>query len=121
MPVRGTLTKAQLGFSMPVNAPLYPRPPYLYRDASLIFFEYATDPSAAAAVLPEQVELADPPTAILAFAAYPWSSLGPYREVVHLLSVTYQGQPMRYALALYVTSDAAMASGRELEIGRAHV
>jgi acetoacetate decarboxylase len=114
MGVRGTLTKGKFGYSMPVQAPLYPSPPFLYRDASLIFFEYVTDPRIAATIVPEELELADPPTALVAFASYPWSSLGAYLEVVQILNVLYKGKPTRYAVHLYVTTDQAMGAGREV-------
>ena len=40
MAVRGTLSTAQLGFSMPPYAPLFPKPPYFYKNASLMIFKY---------------------------------------------------------------------------------
>jgi acetoacetate decarboxylase len=113
MPARGSLKKGQLGFSMPAYAPLFPKPPYFYNDATLMIFKYVTSESAARMV-PDMVELADPPTAGLVFANYPASNLGPYDEVVLYLDVVFQGRPLQYAAFLYVTSDAAMAAGREM-------
>ena len=71
------------------------------------------DPSAAS-LLPEQAELADPPTAGLVFATYPESSLGPYSEVVLFLNAVYKGKNVKYGAYLYVTTDVAMAAGREM-------
>src|SRR5262249_30987973 len=88
--------------------------PYLYRDATLMIFKYVTDPVSAARMVPEAVELADPPTAGLVFASYPSSNLGPYDEVVLYLDVVFKGQRLQYGAVLYVTSDAAMAAGREM-------
>jgi acetoacetate decarboxylase len=113
MPVRGTLTKDKLGFSMPAYAPLFPKPPYLYKNASLMVFKYVTS-DAAKRMVPDVLELADQPTAGLVFASYPSSNLGPYDEVVLFLDVLYKGKPFQFAAFLYVTSDAAMASGREM-------
>ena len=56
MGLHGTLKKEQFGFSMPVHAPLFPSPPYEYRDATLMIFEYVTDGELAARVVPEPVE-----------------------------------------------------------------
>lgn len=114
MPVPGRLTKGQFGFSMPVNAPLFPRPPYLYKGAVLMLFEYLTDAASTAALLPEQVTIDDQPKAGLVFAHYPDSSLGPYDEVVQFVECSFGGRALRYALALYVTTDIAMAAGREM-------
>jgi acetoacetate decarboxylase len=113
MSVRGTLKKGQFGFSMPPYAPLFPAPPYFYKNATLIIFKYITDGSAARMV-PDMVELADPPTAGLVFASYPSSNLGPYDEVVLYLDVIFKGRPLQFAAFLYVTTDAAMAAGREM-------
>jgi acetoacetate decarboxylase len=113
MSVRGSLKSGQLGFSMPAYAPLFPKPPYFYQNATLMIFKYATNESAARLV-PEMVELADPPTAGLVFASYPSSNLGPYDEVVLFLDVVFKGRPHQFGAFLYVTSDAAMAAGREM-------
>src|SRR5271157_2824934 len=113
MSVRGSLKKGQLGFSMPPYAPLFPKPPYFYKNATLMIFKYETDESAARMV-PDLVELADPPTAGLVFASYPSSNLGPYDEVVLFLDVVFKGRPLQFAAFLYVTTDAAMAAGREM-------
>jgi len=113
MPIRGTLTKGQLGFSMPPYAPLFPKPPYFYADATLMIFKYVTSESAARMV-PEIVDLTDPPTAGLVFASYPSSNLGPYDEVVLYLDVLFNGRPLQFAAFLYVTTDSAMAAGREM-------
>jgi acetoacetate decarboxylase len=113
MPVRGILTKQQLGFSMPAYAPLFPKPPYFYKNATLMIFKYVTD-ARAARMLPDVVELVDPPTAGLVFASYPSSNLGPYDEVVLFLDVKFKDRPFQFAAFLYVTTDSAMAAGREM-------
>ena len=113
MSVRGSLKKGQLGFSMPPYAPLFPKPPYFYKNATLMVFKYVTD-ELAARMVPDMVDLADPPTAGLVFASYPSSNLGPYDEVVLFLDVVFKGRPLQFAAFLYVTTDAAMAAGREM-------
>ena len=114
MSFSGTLTKDNLGFSMPCNAPLYPSPPYVYQDASLMIFDYITDGPSAARLLPAEAELTDPPRAGLVFASYPTSTLGAYQEVVLFLDVLYQDRSVKYGAYLYVTTDVAMAAGREM-------
>ena len=113
MSVRGSLTKGQLGFSMPAYAPLFPKPPYYYKNATLMVFKYVTDVSVAR-MIPDTVELADRPTAGLVFASYPSSNLGPYDEVVLFVDVLFNGRPFQFAAFLYVTTDAAMAAGRKM-------
>ncbi len=113
MSVRGSLKKGQFGFSMPAYAPLFPKPPYYYKNATLMVFKYVTDVSVAR-MIPDTVELADRPTAGLVFASYPSSNLGPYDEVVLFVDVLFKGRPFQFAAFLYVTTDAAMAAGREM-------
>lgn len=113
MGIRGALTKDKMGNSMPVDAPLYGRLPVLYKSVSMLIYEYVTDASAAAALLPAQLELTDPPIAMLLFAEYPWSTIGPYNEVAQALQCTYKGKPMTYAVRLHVTTDRALTMGRE--------
>lgn len=116
----GTLTQDQLGFSMPGHAPLFPAPPYEYQDASLLVFKYHTDPTSAARMLPARAALVHDPKAPgkavagLVFARYPASTLGPYLEVVQFLYCLYGQQLVQFATHLYVTTDVAMAAGREM-------
>jgi acetoacetate decarboxylase len=110
----GKLTKDQFGYCLPVDAPLYQRLPDYYKNVSMLLFDYVTDADAALALLPAELELADPPTATLVFAEYPWSTLGPYNEVAQALKCTYKGKPVYYAVRLHVTADSAMAAGREI-------
>lgn len=113
MGTTGQLTRENLSFSMPSDAPLYPPPPYHYPGATLLVVEFATEAVSAARLLPAQAELADPPIAGFALADYPDSTLGPYREAILYLHATFQGAPVQYAARFYVTTDVAMAAGRE--------
>ncbi len=116
MDLGGTLTRGRFGFSMPCNAPLYPAPPFLYEGATLLTFNYVTDPKTAVELLPavDGLELTDPPQAGLVFAQYPNSTLGAYDEFVLYLLATFRGKKVKYGAHLYVTTDTAMAAGREM-------
>ena len=65
-------------------------------------------------MVPNAMELADPPTAGLVFASYPSSTLGPYDEVVQYLDVVYEGVKYNFTTFVYVTADSAMSAGREM-------
>jgi len=110
----GKLTKDQFGYSMPPNAPLYNPFPVHYRDARVLSISYLTDLEAAAALLPSQLELSDTPVATAIFADYPWSTVGNYKEVAQVVSCTYQGRDVVYAVHFHVTTAAAMSAGREI-------
>jgi acetoacetate decarboxylase len=113
-PIQGKLTKADFGYSMPVDQPLYPAPPIEYKDSTILTYTYETDPDAAAAILPAPLCLTETPTVKMVFATYGWSSVGFYNEVVQALSCTYNGTDYVYAVRLHVTTDKAMSSGREI-------
>lgn len=114
MGLRGRLTKEQFAFTMPVDAPLYQKPPFYYKDAQLVLFKYETDAEAAASILPAPLELTDVPTATLALAEYPWTTFGPYNEAILFIRCTYRGRPMQYIAQILLTTEPPMAAGREI-------
>ena len=91
MGLQGTLTKQNLGFSMPIGcAPLPEAALHLQgREHDGLPVTSPMDRRRPGS-LPEQAELADPPTAGLVFATYPESTLGPYSEVVLFLNAVYK-------------------------------
>lgn len=97
---------------IPSIAPLYPDPPIEYRDARMIVA--FVEGSAPASVLPPLLEPTPSPTRFVVFADYPDTTIGPYREVVVLVSATHRGQPGLFCPLIYVTSDAALCAGREV-------
>jgi len=113
MGIRGTLTKERFGSSMPVNAPLFQNLPVYFRNARIALFQYVTDGEQAAELLPAALELTDPPTAVLALIEYPWTTIGPYNEAIQFLVCTHHGRAVQYVPHILVTTDVAMAGGRE--------
>jgi acetoacetate decarboxylase len=98
---------------MPVHAPFLQNLPIYFRNARLALFQYVTDGEQAAELLPTALELTDPPTAVLALIEYPWTTIGPYNEAIQFLVCTYKGRAVQYVPHILVTSDVAMAGGRE--------
>ena len=114
MPVRGTLTKQQARFLDAALRPAFP-------EAALFLQECDAD----------GVQVCHRARRwhgwCRTWSSWPtsrrpgWSSLlthratsGPYDEVVLFLDVSYKGKPFQFAAFLYVTTDAAMAAGREM-------
>jgi len=110
----GRLNKENTGFSMPVDAPLYCKPPIHYRDAESISFTYETDEEAVLDILPEGLEINSPPTATLLFIRYPFSTLGPYEETILGVHCLWQGRPRYYIAHIVLNTDAPLAAGREV-------
>jgi acetoacetate decarboxylase len=105
MATPGSLKKAAFGYSMPVDAPLYPPFPIYYRNIRILLFPYLTDSAKAAALLPEQLELVEPSPGVamaqVIFATYPFSNIGAYNEVSQTIFATYKGKPVAYAVRLH--------------------
>lgn len=111
---QGAFEKEDFGFSLPLDQPLYPKPPIEYRDATILTYVYHTDVDAAAALLPSKLTLKENPIVKMVFANYQWSSVGFYNEVVQALECQYKGTDYLYPVRLHVTTDRAMSSGREI-------
>ena len=110
----GRLNKANIGFSMPMDAPLYCKPPIHYKDAEAISFTYETDEEAVLDILPEGLEISSPSTASLLFIRYPFSTLGPYDEVILGINCLWQGNQRFYIAHIVLTTDMPLAAGREV-------
>jgi acetoacetate decarboxylase len=125
----GLLTKANFGYSVPVDAPLYEPFPVFYEDSTFLTFPYVTSAEAAAKLLPEQFELTPGPDgdqgqlayATLLFAQYGFSNYGAYNEVAQVIQARYKGTvpagasaDVSFAVRLHVDTDVAMAAGREI-------
>ncbi len=85
----------------------------------MVAITYLTPEAAVAAVLPSEFSLPRTPVegmavAMLVFTKYRGGTLEPYNEVILQVPCLYKGQPYLYIPAAYVTTDQAMASGREL-------
>lgn len=102
--------------NMPISAPSYsPAPPFHYRDAQVVQVTYEADPERVVKHLPSGLELLGGEANCTAwFSRFPFSTFGPYSEVVMLVDVTLDGEPYSYVPFAYVDGDGGMTSGREL-------
>jgi acetoacetate decarboxylase len=108
------MTLERMAGTMPVHAPIYPDPPFYYRNLELVSWTYETDEAAALDVLPDCLELTLPATATVAVLDAPICTLGTYQEAFLSLSATFEGEPVQYVVNNLLTSDAAIAVGREI-------
>ena len=114
MAKKGRLTKERFGYGMPVDAPLFARPPIYYKDVEAISIVYETDEDAALDLLPDGLELTSPAMATVIIVRYPFSTLGPYEEAMLGLSCTFKGNPKFYIAHIVVNTDIPLAAGREI-------
>jgi acetoacetate decarboxylase len=110
----GRLNLKNAGYSMPGDAPAYQSPPFYYRGTRSISVAFETDADAALEALPAPLSLPDPATAVLSFYEYPWTTFGPYNEVILSLLVEHKGRPMTYIMHIAVTTEPPMLAGREI-------
>lgn len=127
----GKITRESIGYSLPVDQPLFEPFPYTYKNITILTYTYETDRAAALELLPAQFELPPGPAiARMIFANFEFSSLGFYNEVAQAIVCFYR-QPdgtlmtektkedavpkkFVYPTRFHVTSDRAMAAGREI-------
>lgn len=110
----GRLKAGKFGYDTPVDAPLYAKPPIYYKDVHAISVTYETDLDAALDLLPEGLTLEPPAIAMLIFARYPFSTLGPYLETILGIACEYDGTPGIYIPHIAVDSEVPLAAGREV-------
>ncbi len=111
----GRLAGERLNQSMPVDAPLYQRPPFYYRNALSLAITYETDPDAVLDILPDCLELPDGP-AIAHFVVldYPWTTFGAYQEAYLRVNCLWQGEPRVYMPYIVLNTESPLAAGREI-------
>ncbi|MBZ5790699.1 acetoacetate decarboxylase [Burkholderia contaminans] len=101
-------------YAMPICSPAYPRPPFRFVDREFIIVTYRTDPEALARVVPAPLLPAEP-IVKYEFIKMPDSSgLGSYTESGQVIPVSFNGAAGGYTHAMYLDSEAGIASGREL-------
>lgn len=110
----GNMTRDRIAFSGPAWGALYPEPPHFYRNTENMILSYETTPETAYDLLPEGVELlGDSPRVVLWFMSSPFGTFGPHDAAYAFIECEFEGEPYLYEAFLWVTSESAMAAGRE--------
>jgi acetoacetate decarboxylase len=103
------------GYTIPLNAPLYPSPPWLYKKVEALIAVVLFESKTLEPLVPKDVELpGDKVMGALWIAKYPLTTLGPYNEALIAFQVTTSKGMAYYIPYIYVTNDAALAAGREV-------
>ena len=100
-------------YSMPWQCGLYPPPPYKYPKMRSMVTLFQVDLELKRKYLPKEFEPLNMFDTIF-IVEYPDSSIGPYNENLILLSCSYKKKPGLFVFNIYVTSDIALAAGREI-------
>lgn len=111
----GNLTPDRMAFSGPAWGALYPEPPHFYRNSANLILSYETDLQAVVDQLPDGVEpLSENPRVVLWFQDTPFSSFGDHQAAYAFIECSFEGVAYLFEAFLWVTSESAMAAGREL-------
>jgi acetoacetate decarboxylase len=114
MAKQGRIVLSKAGFTMPVDAPAYQRPPFYYRGVRQIAVAFETDADTVLDALPAPLAINDPATVVVSFYEYPWTTFGPYNEAILSIPVEHRGRPMVYIQHICVTTEPPMLGGREI-------
>lgn len=91
------------------------RPTVDFINAQMLTVSWETKPEVVARLLPPPLEPTDPPIAMAFVANYPETNFDcVYQETGLFLRAKYKGEEGGYCLSMPVTSDMAMAGGREV-------
>lgn len=108
------MTIENLGFSMPVIAPSYDRPPYLYRGGRVLLCVYRTRRQILDQLVPSPLIASDENVVYAWVNNFPTINLGTYNEAIVSIPMELNGRKGQYIAYIYLDSDAAIAAGREI-------
>jgi acetoacetate decarboxylase len=80
-----------------------------------VTFSYRTNTEAAAALLPADLELVEDPRISVMFLSYAFSSVGPFREYIHIIHARFRGEDVGFVPHIFISNERGMLAGRERE------
>ena len=112
--IQGTLS-AQNIKAIPAFASPYTRGNTAPRfsDVDILKIRYRTDGASARELIPEQLSFERQPIVTTWVLDYGFTNIGPYKELIHQIEVTFQGKKYDYAILLVLDNEDAVYGGRE--------
>ncbi|HWD07113.1 MAG TPA: acetoacetate decarboxylase [Amycolatopsis sp.] len=98
----------------PLAAPAFPRGPYRFTDREYLNITYRTDPAALRALVPEPLVVEEPLVRFEVMRMPDVTGLGDYTESGQVAMVRHGDEAGEFTLGMYVDSEPAIASGREV-------
>jgi hypothetical protein len=101
--------------SIPAFAPPYTRGNTIpaFNNVDILKIKYRTDGASVRELIPEQLSLEKQPIITTWVLNYGFTNIGPYKELIHQIEVTFQGKKYDYALLLVLDNEDAVYAGRE--------
>ncbi len=115
MAIKGKLTRDALAQTMPVHADPLGFTSASFRGVDQVTFSYRTTTDAAAALLPAALEIEENPQVSVMFLAYGFSSVGPFREYIHIIHARFRGTEVGFVPHIFISNERGMLAGRERE------
>jgi acetoacetate decarboxylase len=115
MSVTGKLTRRNLAQTMPIHADPLRFDSAFFRGVNQVTFSYHTKTDAAAKLLPAALEIEENPKVSVMFLNYAFSSVGPFREYIHIIHARFRGEERGFVPHIFITNERGMIAGRERE------
>src|SRR5216684_3151874 len=113
--MKGKLTRSNLAQTMPVHADPLSFTTASFRGVNQVTFGYRTKTDAAAVVLPADLEIEENPEVSVMFLSYGFSSVGPFREYIHIIHARFRGEDVGFVPHIFISNERGMLAGRERE------
>lgn len=115
MSINGKQTRSSLAQTMPVHADPLSFTNASFRGVNQVTFSYRTHTDAAAALLPAELEIEQNPKVSVMFLSYGFSSVGPFREYIHIVHARFRGAEVGFVPHIFISNERGMLAGRERE------
>ena len=115
MSINGKQTRSSLAQTMPVHADPLSFTNASFRGVNQVTFSYRTHTDAAAALLPAELEIEQNPKVSVMFLSYGFSSVGPFREYIHIVHARFRGEEVGFVPHIFISNERGMLAGRERE------
>jgi len=107
-------TKKQHPYSTPDLSGLYIKPPYHYRDSTMLLVQFETDARFLRRLVPQPLTPNKDNHMFVSIAEFMCSGFGHYLEAHVFTTATFQRRPVNYSLYLVLDNDVAIGGGREI-------
>ncbi len=115
MTTHGRMTRSSFASVMPVHADPLSFTTASFRRVDQVTFTHRTTTEAAAALLPVDLELDESPMVSVMFLSYAFSSVGPFREYIHIIHARFHGEDVGFVPHIFISNERGMLAGRERE------
>src|SRR5258708_8738859 len=115
MLINGKQTRSSLAQTMPVHADPLHFENASFRGVNQVTFSYRTHTDAAAKLLPAALEIEENPKVSVMFLTYGFSSVGPFRESIHIIHARFRGAEVGFVPHIFISNERGMLAGRERE------